>query len=218
MVTPTQWSMRQDATPSTWLELLLPLRASPFMGTTSISMSHCTWIPSLTPGTRTDWLVQSPSPALGPLLPSQFRKQSTRRHRATQPPPLDTWYPLATSPTHLIHHIPCIQGIQDTLCTQASPAAPSCLTRKARRPLLTIRNTGSTVYPRSPHCITLSTCRTAARASSTGRMDAFALLWLKTRSTCPRLLWKLAMCCHPLHTDRGTLWCSDPPVAQWRDD
>lgn len=205
MVTPTQWLMEQVATPCIWLELLLLPRASPPMGTMSISMSHCTWIPSLTLGTRTDWLAQSPSPALGPLLPNQYRRQSTHQHQATRSPPLDMWYPQATSLTHRIHHTPCTRGIQDTLCTQASPAAPSCLIRKARRPLLTILNTGSTVYPRSPHCTTLSTCRTAAHASSTGRMDAFALLWPKTRSTCPRLLWKLAMCCHPLHTDRGTL-------------
>lgn len=188
------------------------------MGMKSISMSHCTWIPSLTLGTRTDWLVQFPFLVLGPPLPSQYHRQSIHQHQATSSHPLDMWYLPATSPTHHIHHTPCIQGIQDTLCTQASPAAPSCLIRKARRPLLTILNTGSTVSPQSPHCTILSTCRTAARASSTGRTDAFALLWPKIRNICLRLLWKLAMCCPLLHTDRGTLWCSDPTVAQWRDE
>lgn len=210
---PTQWLMELAATLCIWLEPLLPPKVNPLMVMMSMSTSHCTWIPSSTLGPRMDWLAQSPSLAPDPLLHNQYCRQSTHQHQATPSPPLDMWYPLATSPTHRIHHTPCIRGIQDTLCTQASPAAPLCLIRKPRKPLLTILNTGSTVSLPSPHCTTLSTCRTAAHASSTARMDAFALLWLKTRNTCQRLLWKQAMYCHPLHTDRGTLWCSDPPVA-----
>lgn len=206
--------MGQVATPYTSPELQLHPRISPSTGTMRTSTSPCTWILSLTPGTRTDQPAGSPFWALAPQLPRQPYRLSTNQLRATPSPPLDTRWLLGISLTCPIRRTQCTQAIPDTRCTRARLATPSW---KIRRPILTIPNTGSTVYPQSLRSITPSTCRTAARASSTGRTDAFAPLLPRTRSTCRRRRWKRATFCRRLPTDRGTLWCSDPPVAQRRE-